>query len=71
MAGNILLGKVSDVYDDFSSVSLIADKNNKVGAQSERAETSGGFFGGGGGGFFFFFFFKIKNDGKGGRLGKK
>ena len=41
MAGNILLGKVADVYDDFSSVSLIADKNNKVGAQSERAETSG------------------------------
>ena len=41
MAGNILLGKVSGVYDDFSSVSLIADKNNKVGAQSERAETSG------------------------------
>ena len=41
MAGNILLGKISGVYEDFSSVSIIADKNNKVGVRSERAETSG------------------------------
>ena len=41
MAGNILLGKISGVYGDFSSVLLIADKNNKVGARLERAETSG------------------------------
>src|SRR3989304_761900 len=41
MAGNNFFGKVGGGFDDFFFVFLIADKNNKVGAQSERAETSG------------------------------
>lgn len=39
--GNILMGKVSQISDDFAAVSLIAEKNNKVSVRSERTETSG------------------------------